>query len=63
MSLETIAADLGLRVERRPVHVRELDSFGEEGVADPTLVRLYRRLLGIQCGEVEDEHGWMAPIE
>ncbi len=77
MSLETIAADLGLRVERRPVHVRELDSFvevgacgtaavitpiqslrykdkvhayGEEGVAGPTLVRLYRRLLGIQCG-------------
>ncbi len=31
MSLEQIAADLGLKVERRPVHISELDTFEEAG--------------------------------
>jgi branched-chain amino acid aminotransferase len=89
-SLQTIASDFGMRVERRPVSVSELDqlaevgacgtaavitpiysithgekviTFGKEGVAGPTLLKLYTHIQAIQYGEVADKHGWLVEVK
>ena len=88
-SLQTLAADFGLKVERRTVPVAELTifaevgacgtaavitpvhsithgeriyTFGKEREAGPTLTKLYKELLGIQYGEIEDRHRWMTKL-
>jgi branched-chain amino acid aminotransferase len=88
-SLQQLAADFGLTVERREVGLAELADFAEVGAcgtaavitpvhsithndrvytfgrrdeAGPVLTRLYRELLAIQYGEVEDRHGWMVKV-
>ncbi len=92
MSLEQIAKDIGLEVERRPIPVEELETFEEVGacgtaaVISPvgnivdqssgkkmcfakdgepgeTSTKLYDRLLGIQLGDVEDQHGWVTVVD
>jgi len=90
MSLEKIAEDLGLKVERRRVPVEELATFEEAGACGtaaiispikkivdrdkgtvysyseevgPVTKKLYKQLLGIQEGSIEDKHGWMTVIE
>ncbi len=89
-SLEIIAEDIGLKVERRPVPVEELATFEEAGAcgtaaiispfkkivdrengkeytyseqAGPFSTKLYKTLLGIQQGELDDKHGWTTVIE
>ena len=38
-------------------------TFGSKDKAGKTLTRLYKELMGIQHGEIEDRHGWMATVE
>jgi len=86
-SLQTLAADMGLKVEVRPVAVEELGEFEEvgacgtaavispicaiedrdshtvysyckDGKAGPVSTALYKKLQGIQFGEIEDSYGW-----
>jgi branched-chain amino acid aminotransferase len=90
MSIEKIAEDLGLKVERRRVAVEELATFEEAGACGtaaiispikkivdrdkgtvysyseevgPVTQKLYKSLLGIQEGTIEDKHGWTTVIE
>ncbi len=37
--------------------------FGERGKAGPVTTELYRRLIGIQTGSLDDPHGWTEVIE
>ncbi len=96
-SLETLAKDLGMNVERRAVSIDELNTFEEVGqcgtavvitpvsciedrdtinspskvvyefhhkdengelVCGPKSLKLYKTLVGIQKGEIEDKYGW-----
>ena len=92
-TLQQVAEDLGMKVEKRPIPVDELAEFDEVGgcgtavvvtplsridikpVLEEPLVsrefrycpggkvgevstRLYKRITGIQTGELEDVHGW-----
>jgi branched-chain amino acid aminotransferase len=92
-SLQQVAADLGMEVEKRPIPVEELAEFDEagacgtavvitpmshidlkpvlageevactwrfvpDGSVGPVCTKLYKRITGIQFGEVEDTHGW-----
>lgn len=86
-SLLTLAEDLGMTIERRPIQEDELASFEEagacgtaavispisyidnlengnryeyslDGKAGPLSTKLYNQLTGIQCGDIEDKHGW-----
>ena len=88
-SLQRLAEDFGLTVERRDIRFAELAEFVEVGAcgtaavitpvcsithndhvytfgrkneAGPVLTRLYRELLAIQFGEIEDRHGWMVKV-
>ena len=88
-SLVTIAGDLGMNPERRPVHIEEIFGFVDAGCCGTAAVitpvgsitwrdrkveyvtgdvpgehctRLYKRLTGIQLGEVEDEYGWIRKV-
>jgi branched-chain amino acid aminotransferase len=38
-------------------------TFGSKDKAGETLTRLYEELQGIQYGEIEDRHGWMAAVK
>lgn len=97
-SLQTVAEDLGMTVEKRPIPLDELDTFEEagacgtavvitpmshidikpvlgapevsrtftfrpDGTVGPACNALYKRLTGIQFGEIEDTHGWCHPVE
>lgn len=91
-SLQTLAADMGLKVEVRPVAVEELGEFEEvgacgtaavispicaiedrdshtvysyckDGKAGPVSTALYKKLQGIQFGEIEDTYGWTAVVD
>lgn len=88
-SIMQLARDLGMTVERRPIHVEELFEFAEAGAVGtaaiiapverinyrgkdivyldgqdigPQSKKLYDRLTGIQCGDVEDTHGWTRAV-
>lgn len=98
MTLQEVAADFGMTVEKRPVPVEELSEFEEagacgtavvitpmshidikptlegdvvsksyrfvpDGVVGPVCTKLYKRITGIQFGELEDTHGWCHYIE
>lgn len=92
MSLCQIAEDLGMKVERRPILLEELDTFEEASAcgtaavcspigriddldtgktytfgsmeeAGPVVTKLYKHLVGIQNGEIEDIHGWCEFVE
>jgi len=87
-----LAADMGLKVEVRPVPVEELAEFEEvgacgtaavispisviedrelhkvytfckDGKAGPISTELYKRLQGIQFGEIPDKYGWTEIVE
>ncbi|MBN1578572.1 MAG: branched-chain amino acid aminotransferase [Chitinispirillaceae bacterium] len=89
-SLQQIAADFGMKVERRRISLKELPefneigacgtaavitpiysiacrgkvyTFGKEKEAGTTLTKLFKRIQGIQYGEIEDRHGWMVGCE
>lgn len=88
-SLQQLAEDFGLTVERREIKLAELAdftevgscgtaavitpvcsitcndrvyTFGRKNEAGPVLTRLYRELLAIQYGEIEDRHRWMVKV-
>lgn len=92
MSIIQLAEDLGMKVERRPVAVDELESFDEAGACGtaavispigeitdletgkifkfckdgkpgPKSTKLYETLVGIQYGEMKDNHGWITIVE
>ena len=92
MSLLDIAADMGLKTERRPIEVSELPGFEEAGACGtaavispiarifdpaenkvyeycrdgkpgPVLMKLYERLMAIQCGDAPDKFGWITIVE
>ncbi len=92
LSLKQLAADMGLKVEVRPVPVEELAEFEEvgacgtaavispisviedrelhkvytfckDGKAGPISTELYKRLQGIQFGEIPDKYGWTEIVE
>ncbi len=98
LTLQEVAADLGMRVEKRPVPLEELAGFSEaggcgtavvitpishidmkpvlaeplvsrtfrygpDGEVGPVCTKLYKRITGIQFGELEDTHGWCHKIE
>ncbi|MBR1869643.1 MAG: branched-chain amino acid aminotransferase [Bacteroidales bacterium] len=98
MTLQEVAADFGMKVEKRPVPLEELTEFQEVagcGTAvvitpvtridckpelrgteitrsfryepveqvGPVCTKLYKRITGIQFGELEDTHGWCRRIE
>ncbi|MFA6859725.1 MAG: aminotransferase class IV, partial [Bacteroidales bacterium] len=97
-SLQQVAADFGMKVEKRPIRVEELYDFDEaaacgtavvitpmahiddkpaiagkeishvyrffpDGVVGPVCQKLYKRLTGIQFGELPDPHGWCHIVE
>ncbi|MBQ7194165.1 MAG: branched-chain amino acid aminotransferase [Bacteroidales bacterium] len=97
MTLQEVAADFGMKVEKRPVPLEELSEFSETGGCGPAVVitpishidmkpvlsgnevsrtfrylpdgevgpactKLYKRITGIQFGELEDTHGWCYKI-
>jgi branched-chain amino acid aminotransferase len=89
-SLQKIAEDMGLKVERRKIDIEELPdfkevgacgtaavitpvysitrgdrvyTFGRENEAGETLTHLFKEIQGIQYGDIEDKHGWMASAE
>ncbi len=91
-SLMTLAEDLGIKIECRPILEKELATFEEAGAcgtaavispisyidnldndiryefakddkAGPISTTLYKQLTGIQCGDIEDKHGWNTIIE
>jgi branched-chain amino acid aminotransferase len=84
-SLMQVAKDLGMKVERRKIHVEELFDMAEVGAVGtaaiitpihaigyrdklieftdeesvgPVSKQLYETLTAIQCGDIEDTHGW-----
>jgi len=90
-SLLQVAEKLGMKVERRPVALDELESFEEigacgtaavispigtvidaenqkfykfceDGKAGPVSTKLYKYLVGLQYGEIEDEFGWITKL-
>ena len=88
-SLLTLAEEMELKTQRRPIDVEEVFTLKEAGccgtaavitpvksitwgdrVVDlcpdgepgPLSTKLYRKLTGIQWGEVEDTHGWIRKI-
>jgi branched-chain amino acid aminotransferase, group II len=92
LSIIQLAEDLGIKVERRPVSIDELDSFEEVGACGTAAVispigeiadletgkiyhyckdgkpgklssQLYKTLVGIQYGDVEDRHGWITILQ
>lgn len=92
MSIIQLAEDAGMKVERRPVAVDELESFDEvgacgtaavispigeindletgkiykfckDGKPGPKSTKLYETLVGIQYGEMKDNHGWITIVE
>ncbi|MFA8451173.1 MAG: branched-chain amino acid aminotransferase [Bacteroidales bacterium] len=92
MSLEQIARDMGLDIERRRVHREEIGTFQEAGACGTAAIispigkiverstgkeyvfskdgnpgkvstEMYKRLLGVQLGEIEDVHGWNTIVE
>ena len=89
-SLETLAQDLGLKVERRPIPESELPTFEEVGACGtaavispinrihddttgetytygdnpgPISTKLYKTLMGIQMGDIDDKFGWTTFVE
>ena len=97
-SLQQVAVDFGMKVEKRPIRVEELYDFDEaaacgtavvitpmahiddkpaiagkeisrvyrffpDGVVGPVCQKLYKRLTGIQFGELPDPHGWCHIVE
>ena len=97
-SLQAVAEDLGMTVEKRPIPLDELDTFEEagacgtavvitpmshidikpvlgapevsrtftfrpDGTVGPVCNALYKRLTGIQFGEIEDNHGWCHKVD
>ncbi|MBR5955481.1 MAG: branched-chain amino acid aminotransferase [Bacteroidales bacterium] len=97
-TLQEVAADFGMEVEKRPVRVEELADFDEaaacgtavvitpmshidikplleedkveksyrfmpDGEVGEVCTKLYKRITGIQFGELEDTHGWCYHIE
>jgi branched-chain amino acid aminotransferase len=92
MSVIQLAEESGMKIERRPVAVEELESFDEVGacgtaaiispigeIADletgkvysyckngkpgPVSTKLYDTLVGIQFGDIPDNHGWVTIVE
>ena len=92
MSIIQLAEEAGMKIERRPVAVEDLETFDEAGacgtaavispigeVADletgkvykfckdgkpgPKSTKLYETLVGIQYGDIPDNHGWITIIE
>ena len=92
MSLQTLAVEEGLKVEKRKVPLEELNEFEEAGACgtaavispigkiydpdtDKTYVfskdgkpgpvseKLYKRLVGIQYGDLEDKYNWIEYID
>jgi len=92
MSIIQLAEEAGLKVERRPVAVDELESFDEVGACGTAAVispigeiadletgkiykfckngkpgdiskKLYETLVGIQFGDLPDNHGWVTIVE
>ncbi len=97
-TLQQVAKDLGMTVEKRAVPVEELSEFeevgacgtavvitpiwkvdikpvlsadevsksyviGPEGEVGPVSTKLYKRITGIQNGEIPDTHGWCYPVD
>jgi branched-chain amino acid aminotransferase len=44
-------------------HDKKVYTFGKECEAGPTLTKLYKELQGIQYGEIDDRHKWMAAVK
>ncbi len=44
-------------------HNDRVYTFSGESEAGPVLTRLYKELLAIQYGEIEDRHGWMVKVQ
>jgi len=92
MSLQELAADFGYTVEKRQIHIDELNEFEEVGacgtaavvspvgrIDDPEMgktytygagtepgpvsTKLYKTLIGIQYGEIEDKFGWVTVFD
>lgn len=92
MSVIQLAEEAGMKIERRPVAVEELETFDEVGacgtaaiispigeIADletgkiykfcmsgkpgPKSTKLYETLVGIQYGDIQDNHGWITIVE
>ena len=97
MTLQEVAADFDMKVEKRQVPLEELSEFSEaggcgtavvitpishidmkpvlagsevsrsfrympDGEVGPVCTKLYKRITGIQFGEIEDTHGWCYKI-
>lgn len=90
MSLIDLAVSMGMKAERRPVPIEELETFDEVGACGtaavispikrivddstgkeylygkqpgPVTVKLYNKLLAIQCGDEADTFGWVTIVE
>jgi branched-chain amino acid aminotransferase len=92
MSIIQLAEEAGMKIERRPVAVDELESFEEVGACGTAAVispigeiadletgkvykfckngkpgskstKLYETLVGIQFGDIPDNHGWVTIVE
>jgi branched-chain amino acid aminotransferase len=92
MSLLEIAKDMGMKTERRPIPVTELEEFEEAGACGtaavispiakiydpaenrvieytsdcqpgPVTMKLYNKLMAIQCGDEPDTFGWITVVE
>ena len=92
MSIIQLAEEAGMRIERRPIAVDELESFEEvgacgtaaiispiglisdletgkdylfckDGKPGPKSTKLYETLVGIQYGDIQDNHGWVTIVE
>jgi branched-chain amino acid aminotransferase len=97
-SLQQVALDLGMKVEKRKVPVEEISEMQEvgacgtavvitpikqvdikpvleeptvsksyvlspDGTVGPASTKLYKRITGIQFGELPDDHGWCYPLD
>jgi branched-chain amino acid aminotransferase len=91
-SLQEIAKHMGMKVEKRPVPIQELEEFEEAGacgtaavitpirkIVDPVekkeyiygngknagavTTKLYKELIGIQYGDIEDRFGWVTILD
>ncbi len=98
LTLQEVAKDLGMKVEKRPIPLEELSTLDEaggcgtavvitplshidqkpvleepaversfrfcpDGEVGPVSTKLYKRITGIQAGDLEDTHGWCRFIE